>query len=372
MHIETTPKGVIAVLLIEAESVASVQRQRTLRNAGYRCIAAKTDVEALACVVSDNPDVVILDMDLASKAEVNLISKMRERIVQKWLPVIALLSGPGDTECIDALSKGACCCVVEPAHPDLLLATVRSRLSALAFQTQAAQEVRLRDEFLATVSHELRTPITSVVGAMTLLVSGSLGELPPAAIELARIAKRNGDRLTRLIDDVLDLAKLESDRMVFNPQLCDLQPLLAASVEAIAYYGRRLDVSVVLEECLQAAQSWVDSDRFMQVMTNLLSNAIKHSPRDKVVSLRLLDAPDEWRIEVQDQGQGIDPAFKSHLFKRFSQAQGPERRHAGSTGLGLYISRMLVQRMGGSIDATSVPGQGSVFSVTLPKGVSNA
>lgn len=225
---------------------------------------------------------------------------------------------------------------------------------------------RMKDEFLATVSHELRTPLTSVLGALALMAAGAAGVLPVAAQELTQVARRNGDRLGRLIDDVLDLTKLESNRMALHLRPTALEALVAEAVATNAAYAQRGDVTLEFVQSATRPQSMVDAHRLLQVMANLLSNAIKHSRPGQQVKVALYGDPQGWRIDVADQGPGIDPAFRARLFEKFAQADGSDRRVQGGTGLGLYISRLLVERMGGYIFAASDAGQGSTFSVVLP------
>ena len=225
---------------------------------------------------------------------------------------------------------------------------------------------RMKDEFLANVSHELRTPLTSVIGAVSLLAAGAAGELPPAASELVAVAQRNGRRLSRLIDDVLDLTKLEAERMTFNMQPVSLPNLLREAIAANQAYAQRSCVLLQCESLAPRARALVDTDRFLQVLANLLSNAIKHSQAEQTVCLSLHGNQQAWRIDVSDQGPGISPAFRSRMFEKFSQADSSDRRAQGGTGLGLHISRVLVERMGGSISVQSELGQGAIFSVFLP------
>ncbi len=225
---------------------------------------------------------------------------------------------------------------------------------------------RMKDEFLATVSHELRTPLTSVIGALGLLTAGAAGPLPDAARELAVVALRNGDRLGRLIDDVLDLTKLEGNRMALQSRAVALDTLVAEAVAANEAYAQRGGVILQWTSTAASPTAFVDPDRFLQIMANLLSNAIKHSKSEQTVRVSLYGVPKGWRIDVVDEGPGIDPSFRERLFDKFAQADGSDRRAVGGTGLGLYISRLLVERMGGQISAVSTPGQGSTFSVELP------
>lgn len=222
---------------------------------------------------------------------------------------------------------------------------------------------RMKNEFLATVSHELRTPLTSVLGALGLLTSGVAGELPKAALPLAEVAKRNGERLSRLIDDDLDLTKLEGHQMVLQLRPVDLDALLQEAMLANEGYAQRAGVSLRLELAPGCPLVQLDSDRFLQVMANLLSNAIKHSGKGDVVSVSLDWSSTYVRVRVRDRGPGVDPKFRARMFEKFSQADGSDRRVQGGAGLGLYITRMLVERMGGRIEMDSVSGPGAAFIV---------
>lgn len=229
--------------------------------------------------------------------------------------------------------------------------------------TEQQQIERMKNEFLATVSHELRTPLTSVLGALGLLSSGAAGELPKAALPLAEVAKRNGERLSRLIDDVLDLTKLEGHQMVLQMRPVGLDVLLQEAILANEGYAQRAGVKLHIELAPGCPLVQLDSDRFLQVMANLLSNAIKHSVKGETVTVSLDWSPTHIRVRVRDRGPGIDPKFRARLFEKFSQADGSDRRIQGGAGLGLYITRMLVERMGGRVEVDSVSGPGAAFVV---------
>lgn len=232
--------------------------------------------------------------------------------------------------------------------------------------TERRRIERMKDEFLATVSHELRTPLTSVLGALGLLASGAAGALPKAALPLAEVAKRNGERLSRLIDDILDLTKLEAKQMVLQMRSTTLDALLREAMTANQGYAGRAGVHLKLELTAPSPAVRVDTDRFLQVMANLLSNAIKHSAAGDTVSVSLDWSDTRLRVKVQDQGPGIDPKFRARLFEKFSQADASDRRAQGGTGLGLYITRMLVERMGGRVDVEAASGPGACFCIELP------
>ena len=236
--------------------------------------------------------------------------------------------------------------------------------------TERRQIDRMKDEFLATVSHELRTPLTSIIGALGLLAGGAAGALPPDAAPLAEVARRNGERLSRLIDDILDITKLESDRLVLHLRPLSPASLLREAVAANDGYAQGAQVRLLLEgagpDDAPLPEVRLDPDRFGQVMANLISNAIKHSPPGETVRIGVQADDAGLRVTVRDRGPGIDPRFRARMFEKFSQADGSDRRAQGGTGLGLYITRLLVERMGGRIQADPVEGRGAAFTLRLP------
>ncbi len=247
--------------------------------------------------------------------------------------------------------------------------SARSRVTLVIRDlTEQRQLDRLKDDFLSTVSHELRTPLTSVKGAIDLLAGGAAGALPVPAQKLVDIARRNGERLGRLIDDVLDVAKLEADRMTLQRRACVLDTLLDEALSANLDYARRIGVSLVRIGAPMRGEVWVDPDRFLQVMANLLSNAIKNSPAGSAVEIRARADGARARIAVRDHGGGIPEAFRARIFEKFSQADERDRRVGTGTGLGLHITQVLVERMHGRVGVVSTPGHGAEFHVDLPIG----
>lgn len=238
--------------------------------------------------------------------------------------------------------------------------------------TERRQVERMKAEFVSTVSHELRTPLTAIRGALGMLASGLAGALPDDARSLVEVADKNGVRLARLIDDILDMEKLEAGQLVMRPRRVALVELVAQALGDNAPFAESFSVSLELARPLAAEDVVsVDPDRFAQVMANLLSNAIKHSPPGEKVGVAVTrrEVADREGLEVavSDQGAGIPLAFQPRVFERFAQADGSDRRRTGGTGLGLAITRRLVELMGGEIGFTSVPGQGTCFRVWLPR-----
>jgi signal transduction histidine kinase len=206
---------------------------------------------------------------------------------------------------------------------------------------------QLKNEFVSTVSHELRTPLTSIRGSLGLLEGGLGGELPTQAKELIGIAANNCDRLVDLINDILDIERIASGRMSFQFATQPLLPLIEQAVEANQGFAVQHQVRIELVARLAEGQARIDADRFLQVLANLLSNAAKFSPPGETVDVSLLRRGDRLRIEVVDHGPGIPVEFRARIFEKFSQADGSTTRAKGGSGLGLSISRALVERMGG-------------------------
>lgn len=225
---------------------------------------------------------------------------------------------------------------------------------------------RLKSEFVSTVSHELRTPLTSISGALGLVSGGTLGELPRLAGEMIAIALKNSNRLTYLINDLLDMEKLAAGKMQFNLEAQALMPLIAQAIEANQAYGTERRVTLSLTAEARDVEVQVDSQRFMQVLSNLLSNAIKYSPEDGTVEVAAMLLDHSVRVAVTDHGPGIPAAFHDRIFQKFAQADASDTRQKGGTGLGLAITRELVERMGGKVDFESVEGEGARFFFDLP------
>jgi PAS domain S-box-containing protein len=239
-------------------------------------------------------------------------------------------------------------------------------LSSIVDLSQRHEIDRIRTDFVSTVSHELRTPLTSISGSLGLLQSGALGALPEKAAAMVQIAYKNSGRLVRLINDILDVGKLEADQLVLQMVSVPLADLLQQSVEANASYAEKYGVRFVLDAA-SGDRVMVDPDRLMQVVTNLLSNAAKFSPAGADVRIRLRPGPTAIRIEVEDSGPGIPEDFKGRIFEKFAQADASTTRRFEGSGLGLSIARKLTEAMGGTIGFSTVLGRGTIFYLDLPR-----
>lgn len=232
--------------------------------------------------------------------------------------------------------------------------------------TERMQLQQLKDEFISTVSHELRTPLTSIKGALGLVNAGTLGEVPESMGKLLQVAHSNSERLSQLINDLLDIEKLIAGKMPFDLLAVEVAKELEYAVNNLQPYASQFAVNLHLGDVTPELKITADKLRLQQVVTNLLSNAIKFSGKNSTVKITADRQSDQVRIAVHDSGIGIASEFQPRIFERFAQADGSSSRQSGGTGLGLAICKELVEQMGGTIGFSSVLHQGSVFYFTLP------
>lgn len=250
---------------------------------------------------------------------------------------------------------------------------------------------RMKNEFISVVSHELRTPLTAIRGSLGLLNSGFYSDKLGTAKDLLQIALNNSERLVRLINDILDLERLESGKVKLVKETCDVTSLMQQAIESVQMLADQFDIQIVMHPLpiqMQAAP-----DAIVQTLTNLLSNAIKFSPEGSTVRLRAAVGERQMKqmrkigaqeradspttppphhplptilFSVQDQGQGIPADKLTAVFDRFQQVNVSDSREKGGTGLGLAICKSIVEKHGGQIWVESILGQGSIFYFTLP------
>ncbi len=236
--------------------------------------------------------------------------------------------------------------------------------------TMDITEIKKIDEakknFVATVSHELRTPLTSIKGSIQLLLGTMQRDLPEKAQHLILIANRNCDRLVYLVNDLLDLEKLASGKTEFHIQIAEARTLVQRSISESQPYAEKFGVHFQFSPPDAALHVAVDAGRFQQIMANLLSNAAKFSSQGATIQISIIQQRKRVRVSVTNTGAGVPVAFQNRIFRPFSQADSSAARRNEGSGLGLNISKQIVERMGGEIGFVSEPGKMTTFWFTLP------
>ncbi len=233
--------------------------------------------------------------------------------------------------------------------------------------TAQLEAERMKKEFTSTLSHELRTPLTSIIGSLQLINSGVMGEVDKDVSELTLVAERNAQRLLDLINDILDIEKIESGKLTLAPEVMQMDELVRESMVLNKAFGERFKVRFESRGDVPDRTVHADRKRLLQVMTNLLSNAAKFSPEGGVVEISTEEKDGQVRVGVHDRGSGIPEAFRAKIFGRFTQADSTATRQKGGTGLGLAICKRLIELMDGHIGFDDRPGGGTTFWFQLPR-----
>jgi PAS domain S-box-containing protein len=241
------------------------------------------------------------------------------------------------------------------------------RLFVFRDVTHEREVDRMKSEFVSMVSHELRTPLTSIHGSLGLISGGVTGDLSEQTKTLIEIAYKNSERLIRLINDILDIEKAESGKMVFDNKVIDLIPIIKQAIQFNTAYSDQYGVRLQITDSIPEAWVFADSDRLMQVLTNLLSNAAKFSPSEGTVEISVTRRSHFFKIAITDHGSGIPKEFRKRIFQRFAQGDASTTRKKGGTGLGLSISKAIIEKLNGKIGYISKENMGTTFFFTLPE-----
>ena len=232
--------------------------------------------------------------------------------------------------------------------------------------TDQREAERIKSEFISVVSHELRTPLTSIRGSLGLILGAFSAAIPEKAARLVHIAHQNCERLIPLINDILDIDKIASGKMRFDMQEISLAQVMRRVVDATEPFAQKYEAQLELVPVADNVRISVDEDRFVQAVSNLISNACKFSPKRGRVVIAASVTAGLMHLSVSDSGAGIPEEFRGRIFERFSQADSSAVRRAGGTGLGLHITRQIVERMNGRIGFDTEVGKGTTFWMDFP------
>lgn len=268
---------------------------------------------------------------------------------------------------IEGLKNGGIKIPIEVSYNEIEVEGQRVMTFVINDITQRKEVEKMKDEFISIVSHELRTPLTSIIGSIGLIASKVLGDIPEKAEDLLKIANNNCNRLTLLINDILDLEKIKAGKMDFEFKEYDIVSIVEESIEASVDYARQYDIEYKIINPVDNAIVKIDKNRLIQVLINLLSNAAKFSHEGSTVDVEIKKINDNMiRVNVKDTGIGIPEEFKPQIYENFSQADSSDTRKKGGTGLGLSITKELITVMGGTINFESKLNEGTNFYIDLP------
>lgn len=353
-ELQTVLETVLAAILL-----VSSDGQRVLQNRAANALIGESSSE---------------DALSQYQAEFKLLGRDgREIGVDRW-PLMRALGGEfvrGDDVVVQSAS-GRTIPMIVSAAPMKRGDTVVGAVVAFQDVTTLKEVDRLKDEFVSIVSHELRTPLTSIRGSLQLVLDDRASVTDPDHLQLLQVALSNCERLIRIINDILDISKIEAGKNALYPRAVHLKDLVAIALDNVRAVANAagIDVDVAVADTLPLVNA--DPDRMVQVLVNLFSNAIKFAPRSSrvVVSAAHLGAFVE--VAVRDQGPGISHEHVRRLFQKFEQVDSSAARKKGGTGLGLAIVKGLVEQHGGTIRVESEPGQGACFTFTIPVALAGA
>ncbi len=362
-----------ARILVVDDGEANVRLlEQILRGAGYARVTSTMDPHEVCELHRQHRyDLILLDLLMPGMDGFQVMEGLKEIEIDGYLPVLVVTAQPGHK--LRALKAGAKDFISKPINLPEVLTRVYNMLEVrlLHIETKNNSKVlqqtverlkeveRLNNGFLSTVSHELRTPLTSIRGTLGLLASGAVGALSGEVLEVVAVAERNAVRLMALINDILDLERLETGTIELQFAPVSVESILRRALESLPAFGQRHGITVESPEV--SAVIWADADRIVQVFVNLLSNAVKFSPPGGVVTIDVA-VQDSWvEFRVTDRGRGVRAAGPRALLERFRQVETSDAREKGGTGLGLAISKSIVEQHGGTIGVESEDGSGSTF-----------
>lgn len=233
--------------------------------------------------------------------------------------------------------------------------------------TDRIKNEQIKNEFISIVSHELRTPLTSIHGSLGLILGSDIEKLPKDIIKLLNIAYKNSNHLIMLVKDILDIDKIAAGKMTFHLSIEQVDKLIYDAIKSNKVYSDAFNIKIDLLKIDPDLKILIDIDRFRQVFFNLFSNAVKFSNKDSKIKIYVSDTKEKIKINIQDYGRGIPESFFHNMFKKFSQADASDTRSKNGTGLGLYITKELVERMNGKIGFKTKIEQGTTFWIEFKK-----
>ena len=334
-------KQPIKILLIEdaPEDAQLMQEALAHEQQAFPCEVIHADrlTSGLKYLAAGGVDVILLDLGLPDSGGLDTLAKVRTRAPK--IPIVILTASDDDTVAVQALQRGAQDYLVKgyvQVYRNLLGRSIR-------YAIERHRSERMKDEFVSTVSHELRTPLATIREFTAILSDEISGPLTRDQREYLTIIKSNVDRLTRMIDNLLDMAKIEAGQVILSKGIIEIQPLVEQTVQSLRPFANNKHIDLAIDVPAGLPTLFADADKVTQVLVNLISNAIKFTPGSGRITVRVVEEPNDIAFSVQDTGVGILPEDLPRLFEKFQQVHAILIEGASKgTGLGLAISKRLV------------------------------
>lgn len=370
------------ILIVDDEPLVTNLFEISLREEGYPVVIATSGKDAVEKFMFGKFNIVITDINMPDMDGITLLNNLKA--IKPEIIVIVITGYPSVDSAIESMRVGAYDYITKPIDPNVVINVINRAWDRQSLELQKEELLRrlqdtnlhlaqaneklkeldtLKSHFISTVSHELRTPLTSIKGSIGLILNGVAGNINDKTKEFLDICYKNTDRLIRLINDLLDIQKIEAGKFQLNKEEFDLVKLVEESLTSLKHYARDCNVTLT-GELPKTAYVYADKDRISQVLYNLISNGIKFSEGGQV-TVSIFDNENEVKVTVLDTGIGIPADKQESIFEKFTQIHENTRRKG--TGLGLSICKALIGEHKGKIWVESQEGSGSRFYFILPK-----
>jgi signal transduction histidine kinase len=364
MHSHLPPTAAAHVgarlLVVDDHTTAREGLMLLLSEEGYECLTAADGEEALKAISTQPLDLVLLDINMPGMSGLAVLESVRQTKNPTELPIIMVTARDAPENVVTALRLGANDYVAKPIQEHVLVARIETQL-------QLRELSRMKDRFLSIASHDLKNPLTVTRMAAELLRNALPDTLHTQETNhLLDLILRGTARMRRLVSDFLDMGTLEAGRFPLKKEPMDLRQLAAEVVQDSEGMAREKGIDLAVETAAAPAPTRMDPERFTQVVDNLVGNALKFSPRGARVRLRTYRTESAAGLEVRDTGPGLKPEDFSHLFEKYARLSNRPTGGERSSGLGLYICKLLVEQHGGRMGARNAEGGGAVFWLELP------
>ena len=378
------------VLIIDGDPGMRSTLSDILKDAGYRVKDYGKGGEALDWLRKNPFDVVIVDIKLPDMGGMKLLEQIR--LINPESAVIMMTGYASVETAVEAMREGAYAYVTKPFNVDEVKAIIKKAIRSIRLSLEnkgliddlqwsnielarANQRLegldRMKSEFLANMSHELRTPLNSVIGFSELILDGLAGDINQKQKRFLNNIRTSGKTLLQLIDDILDLSKIEAGKMEFHPEELDLNSVIQSAKEIVLPLAKEKKMRFEIEVGEVLPKVIADRKKVEQILFNLVGNAIKFTPEGGTIKISVIEEKEESQISVSDTGIGIKEEDLETIFESFRQLDSSVTKKYKGAGLGLAITKRLVQMHNGRIWVESKLGEGTKFTFTLPKRRSN-